>query len=161
MILLSQELGQFSVRSSWQSVSINFGCIWFMSNQPISSLRPIPRVGWGMGCNPEPPRPHDIGWHRGDGTREPAAGLQWKMKTAAGWGINSMPFSLLPFPFPIPCTSPKFYIKFQFPEPTEGKWMRSLVMLWVNNLVRKLKNELTEAISWCISIAQLWSLQYY
>lgn len=160
MILLSQELGQYSVRPSWQSVAIKFGCIWFMSIQPISSLR---LTLWGVGCNPGLPRPHDPGQHRGDGPRRSAGwtsvaneGSCWlRYRTSC---LSLSHFSLSPVLLPAPCLG--FTIKLQFPEPARGEWMRSLVMLWVNNLVRKLKNELTEAMSWCVSITQLWSLQY-
>lgn len=88
------------------------------------------------------------------------AGLQFKMKAAAGWGIQLHAFPFLTSPYLFPTPYPSFINKLQFPEPTKGEWMRSLVMLWVNNLVRKLKDDSFEAMSWYISIAQLWPLPY-
>lgn len=78
--------------------------LWFMSNQPISSLRLI----WGRGCwvhfrvaKDLWPRVVQRSWNA-----NLPAGLQFKMKAAAGWGIElpAFPFLTSPFPFPSPCS---------------------------------------------------------
>lgn len=104
-----------ALKPSQQSVGIKFGYIWFLSSQPISSLRRVISRGT------RPPGPYELGWHRGDGNSLPT-GLQLKMKAAAGWGIELHAFPFLPFSFQTPCTLSKLY--HQIPIPwTYQEWV--------------------------------------
>lgn len=128
-------LGQAKLR---ELGGLKSGYVWFMSNQLISSLRPLFQ---GLGCTPGGQghaSKNDTEEMEPESARRPAE-LKARALLAEVWNFTPVPLSLLPpLPcFPNPC--PSGTNKLWFPEPMWSEWMRSLVMLWVNNLVRKLK----------------------
>lgn len=83
-----------------------------------------------------------------------SASLQFKTKAAGGWGTELQGPPFLSSLRTHPCPSPPHQL--QFPEPIYVGRMDE-VFGYADNLVRKIK-KLTEALSGCVSTAQLWTL---
>lgn len=99
----------------------------------------------GVGCIPGQPRPCDWGRHRRDENRESASWTSVKNEGSYWLRYRTSCLSLSHFSLSPPLLSISylnFTIELQFYESIGASGVRSLVMLWVNNLVRKLKSEI-------------------
>lgn len=139
--------------------------LWPSTSAEFDSCQISPSAAWdeqqgwdgaGGGCNPGPPRPYDLGWNWSvcGWTSADNEGSCWRHRTL---GRYLSPSSLCPSWLPRPHR--RFASNsnsLNLPGVSgQGLWLCSESMIWWG----KWKNEVTEAMRWCISTAQLRALR--